>query len=250
VLTVLGNYAAARQACLPLAELAPGLVALTAAADVASLNGSVNTSTALLHRALDGNSSASDSERIWALTILAEADERQGNVAAAEDGFKRALAIGQRDPYLMGAYADLLLDQNRAAEARELLKNENRADGLLLRLALAEAATVPQPDTLATHVADLKARFEAQHLRGDFVHQREEARFALHLLHQPPAALQLAQANWQVQHEPADVRILLEAALAANSPEAARPALEFLKTTRLEDVELAKLVKSLPGANQ
>ena len=59
--------------------------------------------------------------------------------------FKQALALGRRDPYLLGAYADLLLDQGRAREAAELLKNENRADGLLLRLALAESMLTPRP---------------------------------------------------------------------------------------------------------
>ena len=43
------------------------------------------------------------------------------------------------------------------------------------------------------HLASLQARFEAGHLRGDFVHQREEARYTLELLHQPAAAL-LARA--------------------------------------------------------
>ena len=62
----------------------------------------------------------------------------------------------------------------------------------------------------------LRDRFEASRLRGDRVHLREEARFTLHLLNDPKAALKLAQENWQVQKEPADVRILLEAALAAH----------------------------------
>jgi len=65
-------------------------------------------------------------------------------------------------------------------------------------------------------IAALKARFDAARLRGDSVHRREEARLALRLLKQPPRALQLARANWRVQKEPADARILLEAARAAH----------------------------------
>ncbi len=76
----------------------------------------------------------------------------------------------------------------------ELLKDETRADALLLRLAVAEAAIAPQSATLQTHVATLKARYESGHLRGDFVHQREESRFTLQLLNQPHDALKLAQA--------------------------------------------------------
>ena len=184
-------------------------------------------------------------EKIWALTVLAEALERLGRTSEAETDFKKALALGRRDPYLLGAYADLLLDQGRAEEAAELLKNETRADGLLLRLTLAESALHPRPAACDAHIAALKSRFEAGHLRGDFVHQREEARFDLSLLRQPNEALRLAQANWQVQHEPADLRILLESALAAGAPGAAQPALDFMRSNRLEDVQLAKLSQQL-----
>jgi Flp pilus assembly protein TadD len=245
VLTVLGDYAGARKACLPLAQLAPGPIALTAVASVTSLNGEAERSCALLQRTLEGNNLANGDEKIWALTVLAEALERLGRFPEAEADFKKALALGQRDPYLLGAYADLLLDQGRAQEAAELLKNENRADGLLLRLALAESAICPKPAACDAHMAVLKARFEAGHLRGDFVHQREEARFELHLLNESSEALLLAQANWQVQHEPADLRILMESALAARDPGAAQPALEFIRTNRLEDVQLAKLAQQL-----
>jgi len=245
ILTLLGDYAGARKACLHLAQLAPGPIALTAAASVTSLNGEAERSCSLLQRTLEGNSTAGRDEKIWALTVLAEALQRIGRVAEAETDFKTALALGQRDPYLLGAYADLLLDQGRAQESADLLKNENRADGLFLRLALAESAIRPRRPSCDAHIAVLKARFEAGHLRGDFVHQREEARFDLHLLGQPGEALRLAQANWQVQHEPADLRILMESALAVGDPAAAQPALDFMRSNRLEDVQLTKLAQQL-----
>ena len=245
ILTVLGDYAGARRACLPLAELAPGLIALTAAASVSSLNGGAESACGLLRNALRANSSASADEKDWALTALSEAEVRLGHDAEAETDFKSALALGQRDPYLLGAYADMLLDEGRAPEVMEMLKNETRADALLLRLALAEAAMRPQPPTLKDHMAALSARYEAGYLRGDFVHQREQARFTLWLLKKPQDALRQAQTNWQVQHEPADVRILLESALAAGDPAAARPALDFVRTNHLEDVEFSKLAAKL-----
>jgi Flp pilus assembly protein TadD len=245
ILTVLGDYVGARQACLPLAQLAPGLIALTALANVTSLTGGAETACRLLRSTLTANSSASIDEKIWALTALAEAEARLGHVAEAEADFRNALALGQHDPYLLGAYADLLLDQGRASEVADLLKNEIRADALLLRLALAESVLVPQPATFPAHVTALSARFEAGNLRGDFVHQREEARFTLRLLNQPHEALRQAQTNWRVQHEPADLSILLETALAANDPAAARPALDFIQTNHLEDVALKQLAEKL-----
>jgi hypothetical protein len=116
---------------------------------------------------------------------------------------------------------------------------------LLLRLALAEqplgAADLPQ------HVQALQDRFAASRLRGDTTHQGDEARFHLHLMHEPQAALDLALANWAVQREPRDARILLEAALAANKPEAARGVLDALAKSGLEDTKLAALSEQLKG---
>ena len=102
ILTVLGDYADARKACMPLAQLAPGLVALTAVAGVTSLNGDAERSCALLRNGVEGNASASVDEKIWATTVLAEALERLGRVSDAETEFKKAMALGQRDPYLLG----------------------------------------------------------------------------------------------------------------------------------------------------
>src|SRR5207245_2164137 len=104
-----------------------------------------------------------------------------------------------------------------------------------------EKSLRPQPATFTTHVSALRERFAASRQRGDKVHRREEARFTLHLLHQPKEALRLAKENWTIQREPADARILLESALATKDAAAARPVIESLNKNRLEDVRLAKL---------
>lgn len=248
VLTVLGDYDGARQACAPLIQLAPGLIGLTAAVSVSSLNGEAASSCRLLSQALAGQPNASTGDKLWPLTVLAEASARQGRLAEAEAYYKSALALGEHDPYLLGAYSDLLLDEDRDREAATLLAGEVNADALLLRLTLAEARLEPRPASYAAHLASLQARFEAGHWRGDFVHQREEARYTLELRHEPAAALRLAQANWRVQREPADVRILLETARAAGDAAAAQPALDFIKEKKLEDVQLDKLARQITRA--
>ncbi|MGH9817709.1 MAG: hypothetical protein ACRD6I_16665, partial [Candidatus Acidiferrales bacterium] len=143
--------------------------------------------------------------------------------------------------YLLSAYADFLLDQGRYAEAARLLRAETRVDGLLLRLALAEHAL--GLDT-AERVTILKARFEAGRVRGPFLHPGEEARFTLVLLQEPRRAVQLARANWSLQREPRDARILLEAARAANDARAAGPVLKLLARAGTEDVALRRLAAS------
>ena len=74
------------------------------------------------------------------------------------------------------------------------------------------------------------------------MHLREEARFTLHLLNDPNAALKLARENWAVQKEPADIRIQLEAALAAHEAASVETAQAWLKETGLEDFQLDRLL--------
>src|SRR5262249_6966360 len=95
------------------------------------------------------------------------------------------------------------------------------------------------------HVATLSARFAASRLRGDTVHRREEARFTLHLLNDPAAALRLATENWQVQREPWDARLMLETALAARQPHAPTDVLDWLHATGLQDPQISLLVQRL-----
>jgi len=243
ILQVVGRHDDARRSCSRLALLATRLVTAACLADIASVSGKTADAYALLREAVDATPDADAGLREWALTILAEIAARAGDPAAAERHFRGALALGIRDAYLLGAYADFLLDQERPAEVRVLLAEETRVDPLLLRLALAEAR-LGAPE-LPEHVAALEARFATSRLRGDTVHRREEARFTLHLLGRPAEALRLALANWQVQREAWDARLVLEAALATGAADEAADVVAWLKKASLEDRQIAALVGQL-----
>lgn len=241
---VRGEVAEAQRSCLALLRLADGLVANTCIANVGSLSGKATESHALLRRALEQSPSANTRMRAWALTALGEIAQRMGDNPAAERAFRQALALTPRDAYLLAAYADLLLDQHRPQDVKALIEEPAaRIDGLLLRLALAEQQL--QSAMIDTHVNSLRARFDAGRQRGDQLHQGEEARFALHLLKDTSEGLRLSQANFTVQREPRDARVLLEAALVAKNRDAAQPALDLITRTGLEDVRLKALVSQL-----
>ena len=236
---VRGNYQEARRSCIPLLRLANTLVSTACIANTTGLNGQALDSYQSLQEAVRNAVSSTHQEKLWALTLLAEMASRLGKSLEAEKYFLEALAIDQEDTYLLGAYSDFLLDQDRPGEVQTLLENTPRSDGLLLRLALAEQQL--NAPTLEGHIATLKARFAANRLRGESPHLREEARFRLHLLHQPQQALELAQKNWRIQREPWDARILLEAALQSKDPSAAQPVVDWLTSVGLKDVQLQKL---------
>ena len=247
ILMVRADYDAARRSCAGLAPLATPLVAAACRAQVDAVTGHAAQAAATLRSALQLVPAASADERLWALTRLAETEERRGEYAAAEKAFNDALNLGVPDVYLQAAFADFLLDRGRAAEVLLLLAEGRRADVLLLRLALAaKTAKSPQAPALA---AELAARFDAARQRGDTSHRKEESRFVLALQGDVPRALALARQNWSEQREPADARILLEAALAARDRAAAQPVLDWMKAWRVESrvlQDLAAQVQALP----
>jgi tetratricopeptide (TPR) repeat protein len=240
---VQGRYEDARRACQPLLRLAGRHIALTCSSDIAGLTGQAIASREMLTGSLE-RSGISVRERLWILTVLAEMAARTGDASAAEKHFLDARSLGVKDHYLLGAYADFLLDQGRTQEVVTLLQHETRADGLLLRLTLAEQAL--RLPVSKNHTAELAARFAAGRERGTRVHVREEARFTLGLLHDSQTALTLAQTNWAIQKEPWDARLLLEAALAAGNRHAARPVIAWLHTNHVEDMRLQQLVVQFP----
>jgi hypothetical protein len=82
----------------------------------------------------------------------------------------------------------------------------------------------------------MASRFSDLEQRGDSrLYAREEARFALHLQHDAARALRLAQDNWRIQRAPEDMRVYLEAALAAGRPATAQGVVDFVRATGFED---------------
>jgi tetratricopeptide (TPR) repeat protein len=241
---VRAEYEAARAACARLADLAEPLVGVACVAAVDSHTGRAAAASRGLHEALRRGLAAEPAQRLWALTRLAEIDERRGAHAEAEAAYREALALGVPDVYLRAAYADFLLDRRRPAEVIALLAGGGtRADALLLRLAIAARAV---GDTRAAGWArELQARFDASNARGDATHRKEEARFALEVLGQPQRALALARDNYAVQREVADARVLLEAALAAGQRASAEPVRQWMARSRIEAPSLAALVARL-----
>lgn len=243
--TVRGEWDSARKAGLALAPLTSRLISATTAASLASVNGQAQEAYDLIQAALRADRGSPAAERLWAMTVAAEIAERLGKIREAETQFQNALKLGIRDGYLLGAYADFLLDQHRPQQVMDLLVGQTLSDGLLLRRALAERR-LPSA-SLSQTVASLQRRFEASRKRGDFIHQREEALFELQLLGHPQRALELARENWQVQREPADVKILLAAALAAGHAETVKELRDWLAESGLEDVRLHPMWASVPG---
>jgi len=243
ILMVQADYAAARRECELLAEHSTELHATACAAYVDATTGHAKAAYARLAAALARRSDVDPGFEVWVQTRLAEMAWRAGEPAAAERHFRRGLALGVDDNFLLAAFADFLLERGRAAEVLPLLRKWERSDTLLLRLALAARTLMrPEGDKFTRSLGD---RFADAGLRGEKLHLQEEARYLLELKGDARAALAAAGENYRTQREPRDALVLLEAALAAGDAPAAAPALQWLESSGYEDARLRGVAAKL-----
>lgn len=242
---VTGDLTAAQASCRRLDGLTSALVTSTCEAAVDGLRGRAQQGYDAIAKALATPDSARApvAVRSWAVTLQAELAERLSRRALAEQHYRESLAVDPNDSYTIAAYSDFLIDSGRPAEVLKLIAADTAVDVLLLRRAIA-AAQVGAPDAAATAAA-LGQRFAASRARGDRVHLREEARFALLLQRAPEQALALARDNWAVQKEPLDARVALEAAAAARNPAAVTDVLAWIERHQLQGDALVQLTSRL-----
>lgn len=240
---VQARYVPAREDCRRLRQAGDMLIGTGCEAMVDGLTGKAAQGYAALNIALADAVDAPASRKLWAQIRLAELAQRLGRVAVAEQHFRKALALDIDDTFLLAAYADLLLEHNRSKEVISLLESKSRSDVLLLRLMFAERAL--KLPTAKDRETALAARYAAARMRGETVHQQEEARFALYVEGDPRKALDLARENWKAQREPRDAQIFLESAIAAKDKAAAEPVLQWLDDSGIEDGYLVGLGKKL-----
>jgi Tfp pilus assembly protein PilF len=242
---VQGSYPGAQKDCAKVTGYAGLALGLACSANVRMYIGQAAQSLQILDGALRSAPNASAATQAWMAGLMAEAAERLGDWPRAEAHYRRALLFEPQDNFLLVAFADFLLDRGRAREVPPLLEDHAQSDTAFLRIALAHSA-MHSPDA-ARYVWLMAARFEALRFRGADFFGREQARFALELQHDAHKALDMAQQNWQQQRAPWDARVLLEAALAAQAPQASAQVLAFLKQTGLQDPIIDTLARQLRG---
>lgn len=246
---VQGDMVTARRACSHLLGSSDALILGGCLASLNAVDGHAASAYSTLNLLLPQAHAASVPEQVWIQGLMADAAIYLDDSDAADKHFRAALQLAPGDNFLLADYADFLLDQNRAAEALDLVKSYSASDTSFLRQVLAEIALkLPQA---ASNTEQMTQRWAAIDQRGSRTYDREEAIFALHGQHDAAQALVLAQKNWKVQRAPKDARIFLEAALAAGQPSAAQPVLQLVAETHLEDpvvVKLAARVRAAIGA--
>jgi len=246
VAMVQGDYQLANRACVRVASAGGDFMGIACSASLRSLTGHAKQAYRLFSMIQHPGPKAPPDIKAWVEGLMADTAKRLGKPKEADAHYRRALQLTPGDNFLLADYGDFLLDQGRAKAALDLVKNYSQSDTSFMRQVFAEAA-LGSPRT-GHDIKEIAARFAAMEQRGTHVYRREQARFVLYLEHDPGRALELARENWRVQRAPKDMRIYLEAALAAGRAGAARPVLALLGKSHLQDPPVDRLAHRVRAA--
>jgi len=237
---VQGRYADSDRACAQLSALGSALHGTACQAENEALRGEFDLARQRFERLL-ADPRLDARTRNWLLASLAELEQRAGRGKAADAAFRAALAA-HADSYSLIAYADFLIEQGRESDALTLLRDQERTDGVLLRLAI--AGTRIKAPRAAGDAREMRERIAQANLRpqAQSVHGREQALFALWVDGEPQRALALARSNVRLQREPIDLLVLAQAAAAARQPAARQEAGRLSKEMGLHDRRLDALL--------
>lgn len=229
---VRGDLSSAGRDCAALARRAPDVAAICAAS-VDTLSGRDAQGLAQLAAVAE----RAPALRGWALSLAGEAHERRGEPEDAMRAYTASLAAND-DLYTRVALADALLASGRAEQAQAVLARAPSTDAVLLRRWRIARRLGADAAALA---AQLEQRLTAAEARGELLHAREAAWFALER-GDGARALRYARDNWQAQREPADVLLLAAAARAAADAGALAEVRAWLARTGLRDVRIERLL--------
>ena len=228
---VRGDFPGARVDCAQLAARRGGGAAIGMAclAEAFAGSGQIAQAQALLQNYPLDQGPARAAEHAYLLTVRAELRERGQDVDGAVADYRAALQMQPVDDSIRAALADALAASGHVHEAATLLDVDRPSLSLLVRAAsLTAGARREELRERATAWLALEAA------RGDAIHNREAAMLALES-GDTAGALAAARANFTVQRELPDVRVLARAAIAANDLPAQRELREWLRHTGFVD---------------
>jgi tetratricopeptide (TPR) repeat protein len=234
---VQGRYAASDAACRRLADVAPerphGPACL---AENAALRGETAAARSALQRLLAA-AQASPGTVAWLTTTLAELEQRDGQVAASERHWRKAVAADD-GLYARIGYADFLLERNRPAEARAALATAPRTTPSC------SAWPSPRPGCVRRKRSVTWPNSASGWCRSTSDPMppaptgRERALFALDVEGDPRSALAWARRNATLQREPLDLLVFARAARAAGDAAALDEVRRLRRETALHDRRL------------
>jgi tetratricopeptide (TPR) repeat protein len=229
---VRGEFDDAWESCRQLVSSGNVMMSGVCLAWVDSLRGKLPESLQQFQRLVQSVPRLSEGEAQWVYGIGAEMADRSCDRGLTKDYLNRAFEYGQPDVYLLSAWADFKVRAGEGSQVTNRIPADTGSDTLLLWRVLAQRQS-GSPNL--EEESKLRERFLAAKSRGDASHLREAAYFALDVDANPAEALKLARANWDIQRERLDVRILARASQAASDSDAFEVVTSWLDETGFQD---------------
>ncbi len=236
---VQGRAAAARQDCVAVMASGESTAGTVCIAQILGSTGRLAQGETLVRTLLDHEPRLAPQWRGWALGLLADFADRRGDAAGAERLLRSALAATPGNEGVRSALCDVLIARHAPGEVLTLLDLPAPSVGLLERRARAQEL-MHDPALSATR-ARIDELLSVAARRGERPHLREEALLALDVARDDERALALAKANFEMQRETIDVRLLARAARTRADRAALNEVARWIRESGFEDRSLADL---------
>jgi hypothetical protein len=210
----------------------------------------------MLSRAIRSANYQDASSQDWLGFHLGEAHRVVGQSARALEIWGQRLKASPQSHLIRLSLADLLnqLGQHRQAKMVALsnpgmngasapTSTANLTDALLMQAVLASRG-LKDPDE-NRFASQLEARLQSQALRQEALIERPKLIYQIAYGRDVKAGLALSMDNWQLQKEPPDALLFVQAALALGQARAAEPVLSWAEKTGYTDTQLTPLLAQL-----
>jgi tetratricopeptide (TPR) repeat protein len=205
--------------------------------------GKPQPATELLSAALKAKTFQDTSSQDWIGFHLGEALRVGGQSAQALAIWQKQLKANPQSHLLRLSLAEMLNSQGNYRQAKQIATTESASDALLMQALLASRGLKESDEKRLASLID--ARLKSQEMRQESLIERPKLFYLIAYGKDPAAGLALSIQNWQLQKEPPDALLFIQAALAVNQPRAAEPVLIWSEKTGYTDPELAALIRQL-----
>lgn len=205
--------------------------------------GQAQAAVAQLQSAITAAQFKDASSQAWLGFHLGEALRVAGQPAKALAVWDQQLKAQPQSHLLRLSLADLLNQQGQHAKAKKVANAAASTDALLMQALLASRA-LKDPDE-ARLASQMAARLQSQALRQEALIERPKLIYQIAYGQDLGAGLALSVENWQLQKEPPDAVLFVQAALAMKQARAAEPVLAWAEKTGYTDPQLAPLLAQL-----
>lgn len=246
VLMVRGEPQLARTDCAALLALGEQSIGTICLAQSMADSGELSRAIAIAQLVLSRGEIDDTRTLAWTHSSLADFESRRGSLGSAEQHWRAALAAAPDDELVRCSLSDILIARGAASDALELLNLPRPSVAVLVRRAMAQSVLRETVARTATQ-AQLDELLQLEARRGERVHLREEALFALASGRPATESLQLARKNFSIQREPIDARLLARAATAAHDSAALEELRGWRARTGFKDRRVDELLGSEPS---